>query len=601
MNISKIMDNLRNIYKIPEGSFKDKIFKAQVHLLTTNISISQDIITVLYKIKGILFLNNSYIILIQILDFYKYYNSYNYKKKKLEDIEKSINDELENTSIKNIFELKSDYINLINSNNDDYITFNVNFLKILEMKDDSLKDYSLKDLLEKKPYICCKIQVSATASGPIHGYISQIKSNYNIYNYSIINISSSISYNKNINSDYIYPIPKHILDKDKINEKEPIHNQCHFISNDDDGDDGEHDNKEIYFIEFSKDILDELIKKSKLYILPYEINLNEESVEIRQELNSVDDNIINFENKITNELEIGVYTFIFLQLENGPIKMYLYKINTIFELGTKHPEMIKRIACNETYCREFKVYYAGEIKIKENQILFNLNSGGFMFNEISVKDFKDGIRLLFNCLENSFSDNYEVLYYNNELINDINTPFTQDEYNDLCSKGALIYKFNDITDCKLFSDEYYRLYYNIDNDEGKTIDNLINEYKENGILIEIDCSQNQIIYEEKEEKEEEEKEEKEEKEEEKEEEEEKTGGLNKRKYILIIKKKLNYKTKLDKKNKKTRKINKRKILLKKFNKIRKSKKNKKTRKINKRKILLKKFNKIRKSKKNKKN
>jgi hypothetical protein len=264
------------------------------------------------------------------------------------------------------------------------------------------KEKSLKEWIYEEPYICISVKVGGQGSTL---YINEQQ---------VIFIGETKEY-KILEDNYTYPLPKHILSYKESTEHEVVHAQCNQVNV----------SGNYYFIEFEGDTYNNLVSQIPIIINP-------------------------------RELENGVYTYVILSIGASEPNLYLFTINTIFELGTKHPELVEKIAKNNNAdINTFHIYYAGEIKVIDNQILFNFNSGGFMLNLVSVKDLIEGKPLMIGKLRMIFDPKYEITYANETLINRRHIQFTQEELDNFKQMGAIIKEFDNEDECYEYRNDYY--------------------------------------------------------------------------------------------------------------------------------------------------
>jgi hypothetical protein len=263
---------------------------------------------------------------------------------------------------------------------------------------------NLRDWIYQQPYFCISVKVGG------QGNILHLNEQTAIY------IGDVTEY-KILEDNYIYPLPKHILSYQESIDTKVVHAQCNQVNRE----------GKYYFIEFEGNNYNNLINEIPIIVNP-------------------------------NELEDGFYTYVILSIGSSEPNLYLFKINSIFELGTKHPELVEKIArINNEDINTFHIYYAGEIKVDntKNQILFNFNSGGFMYNLISVRDLVEGKPLVIGKLRMILNPKYNIKYYNNTLIDARYIEFTQEELDKFNRMGAIIQEFEDGYDCNDYMREYY--------------------------------------------------------------------------------------------------------------------------------------------------
>ena len=453
--------NLNNILNsgidVIDGFYKKKANINSFYIVKTEIregiyKISNFII----QYKGIYYCNNNLVYVIgQLIDFIpEYHNNLNIDLLKSREIKLCVLDDINIRKIEN--NINNNIFPIVNNDSSKSVT-NIEEFRLISLtntkqripicfNENNYQTNTILKWLELEPYIALT-------------YIPNYKLLY--YNidrnkYGQLINSTSLFYDYNyLNDSYLYPTPKHKLTRENIEKKQPIHYQCNsFRMND----------NESYFIEFSPSQLREI--KNSLSLL-------------------IDPN--------PNSLLDGVYTYVIMSCGNNEPSVFLYKINTLFEIGTKHPEMVQRIINEEEYknCENYQVYYAGELYKNDDliNILFNFNSGGFMLNKTTMRDyigsnsneynaFESGIELVkgkFETLYNGEEKEQGIKYTNQQLIHPIYIEFNSEVLDDFKKKGALIIKFSDKQDCYDFQENYYDKYYNDINE----LKNLIEEQKKN--------------------------------------------------------------------------------------------------------------------------
>jgi hypothetical protein len=399
MNIKYISsrDNLTQKFGIPLEINKSYIIGVKFKLRA-----EQDIDKLLTVYKGVYLCQeeNEYYIIFKLLDFYGTYGNLNLPNNRLKlRILTPENVDLVENNIQN------------NISNGRLIR---NELKKCWQKEEAK---SLREWIYNEPYICLTVKVSGRGTTVCMGPGININYEDTIF---LHPFSETKEYNI-LENNYTYPLPKHILSYQETTEHKVIHAQCNQVNN----------SGNYYFIEFEGDTYNQLVNQIQIITNP-------------------------------RELENGVYTYVILSIGTSEPDLYLFKINSIFELGTKHPELVEKIALTSNQdINTFHIYYAGEIEVKDNQILFNFNSGGFMFGLVSVKDLVEGIPLMIGKLKMIFDTKYDITYANKTLIDRINIVFTQEELDNFKNKGAIIKEFDDEDECMDYQNIYYMDKYNV--------------------------------------------------------------------------------------------------------------------------------------------
>jgi len=141
----------------------------------------------------------------------------------------------------------------------------------------------------------------------------------------------------------------------------------------------------------------------------------------------------------------GYYSWIIYSDKNSTMKFRATQIVSPYEVGTRHQSIIYDDRLNVD-----KIYFAGEIKKDNKNIIYNLSSGSYSLpiknNEIEYLEYIKNAKNIFNSLFVSpiYTDN---LYLNdNEEIQIIS-----DELLEIYeSIGLQVYKFDDITEFNKF-------------------------------------------------------------------------------------------------------------------------------------------------------
>jgi len=257
---------------------------------------------VILQFKGIYYCNvpeSAYYFVCQVIDFITYCNSDEITECKDQKLTFRL--------------LHTDNINLVNSNINENRNSEVNRLNspYFVHETDTLENW-----VSRKPYVAFKKIVHGTE----YGFYSELQScdtnklgKSSIYdNFHLLNTEIEIHHPLNTY--------KRKMTIEDVYNSQPIHNQCH-----------SYDNVKYYFVEYSPKKMYETICRLPLLVNP-------------------------------SILENGCYTYMLLSTskKDMDLDLYLMKTNTIFELGTKHPEIIKRAFLQNSleYC---KVYLGWEV------------------------------------------------------------------------------------------------------------------------------------------------------------------------------------------------------------------------------------------------
>lgn len=155
-----------------------------------------------------------------------------------------------------------------------------------------------------------------------------------------------------------------------------------------------------------------------------------------------------------NELENGLYIYVLLSLDDNPPTIYCIKTYNLYELGTKHQQLIHRIACSNGECKKYVLYYAGELEKTQSSIIFNFYSGTFkMETKLKKRTIPNDIDFMrtniISLLENP---SLSVEYIDAPLITSNRTELqlTQTDLDFFKSLGAIIYVFDNKEKCKQY-------------------------------------------------------------------------------------------------------------------------------------------------------
>lgn len=175
-------------------------------------------------------------------------------------------------------------------------------------------------------------------------------------------------------------------------------------------------------------------------------------------------------------IENGIYTFVVLSLgnKNAP-KLYIMKTLNFYEIGTKHQQLINRIACIKKECVEYVIYYAGELlKTPDDTILFNFSSGTYMKDKLHEEETLEGIEYITNTFNELTSSKYNIEFTKDPLITSQILPLTREDIQLYLECGATIREFSSKTECVEYK-EFYNRNKNVEKNEElqKQMDSLL--------------------------------------------------------------------------------------------------------------------------------
>jgi hypothetical protein len=154
------------------------------------------------------------------------------------------------------------------------------------------------------------------------------------------------------------------------------------------------------------------------------------------------------------ELIDGIYIYVVLGFDDEAPQIYLLKTLNLYELGTKHQQLIYRISCDNNSCKKFKLYYAGELQKIDNNIFFNFYSGTFkMETKIKKKLIQLDIDYMVELL-NKDNDNLPI-YKEEPFITSDAFILTEEDLDLYKSMGANVYEFENEESCKNYSQYFY--------------------------------------------------------------------------------------------------------------------------------------------------
>lgn len=152
---------------------------------------------------------------------------------------------------------------------------------------------------------------------------------------------------------------------------------------------------------------------------------------------------------IGDTLDDGIYIYIVLGLGKEPPVLYMIKTLTMYEFGTKHQQLVHRIACTKNKCKKYNIYYAGELIKLENNISFNFYSGTFKMENINQHDIEFITELI-----SSFEPGLNINFINEPIITDDNLILTDNDLQMFNSFGAIVYKFDNLDECMSYVDYF---------------------------------------------------------------------------------------------------------------------------------------------------
>jgi len=136
-------------------------------------------------------------------------------------------------------------------------------------------------------------------------------------------------------------------------------------------------------------------------------------------------------------LDDGFYIYVLLSLDNGEPSMYFIKTYTSYEIGTKHQQLIYRIACNNQTCKKYNLYYAGELQKRGNEIKFNFYSGTFkMATKLKKTKLPQDIEYMKQHILSLCDEGIYIQFMDEPIITSENILFTQKDLDDLKHLGA---------------------------------------------------------------------------------------------------------------------------------------------------------------------
>lgn len=154
------------------------------------------------------------------------------------------------------------------------------------------------------------------------------------------------------------------------------------------------------------------------------------------------------------DLEPGVYTYVVVGFDDESPQIFLVRVVNMYELGTKHHQLLYRVACVHDKCKKYKLYYAGEVQKVEdsNTVKFNFYSGTFrMKDKIRKRGLPKDIEYVKQLLE---ARGRQVEFVDRPLITAENLQLTKDDLNLYKEMGATIIEFDEKSVCDSFAKRF---------------------------------------------------------------------------------------------------------------------------------------------------
>jgi hypothetical protein len=168
-------------------------------------------------------------------------------------------------------------------------------------------------------------------------------------------------------------------------------------------------------------------------------------------------------NPSVEELTPGIYTYVVMSTnENEYPNLYMLKTMTTYEYGTKHQQLIYRVACTDNRCNpHIHIYLAGEIQYAMNKsesesevplLEYNFYSGTYMLHADRTSRLSDNepkmIQLMHEFLNQlGFRNN---AYVNTTYIKAESLPITKSDLEMYKRFGAVIREFDTFEDCTAY-------------------------------------------------------------------------------------------------------------------------------------------------------
>lgn len=157
-------------------------------------------------------------------------------------------------------------------------------------------------------------------------------------------------------------------------------------------------------------------------------------------------------------LENAVYVYVVLSLGHDAIpKLYLMKTLNSYEIGTKHQQLIYRIACQSpSNCSKYVLYYAGELlKNPDNSIVFNFISGTYMKDKLTAKkQLAAATTFVTEHLLAMTNHAYSVEFVQVPFISPQSLPLTAEDLQLYVTCGATVREFTDKQECVKYKEFY---------------------------------------------------------------------------------------------------------------------------------------------------
>jgi hypothetical protein len=166
-------------------------------------------------------------------------------------------------------------------------------------------------------------------------------------------------------------------------------------------------------------------------------------------------------NPSAGELTPGIYTYVVMSTnENEYPNLYMLKTMTTYEYGTKHQQLIYRVACTDNRCNpHVHIYLAGEMQYAMSEsesevplLEYNFYSGTYMLNSDRTSRLSDNeprmIRLMHELLNQlGFRNN---AYVNTTYIKAESLPITKSDLKMYKRFGAVVREFDTFEDCTAY-------------------------------------------------------------------------------------------------------------------------------------------------------
>lgn len=155
-----------------------------------------------------------------------------------------------------------------------------------------------------------------------------------------------------------------------------------------------------------------------------------------------------------NSLGDGIYIYIVLGFDDDEPSLYIIKTLTMYEFGTKHQQLVHRIACENNVCKKYKLFYAGELMKHGDNVLFNFYSGTFdMKNKILKKTKHYDVQFMEELIHRNAS-HVTVEFTDDPIITEDKFILTYEDLQLFKSFGASIFEFDSLEECKNYKDYF---------------------------------------------------------------------------------------------------------------------------------------------------